>query len=165
MNYADYNFHLMPLAFFNPVAAADAIVLTKEQRRVVSYIESMETNKESDRHYAVSVNVNLKFVRSTATHAMAVQLSNDPDAMPIQMTEEQITAKYPLDYAQVQNRCRQRYSDFLTNDKFHLLRASVSKDPKYCRVRELDPGNPKTPKKPYFSEAIMTFFDQHYTKK
>ncbi|MBV8622475.1 MAG: DUF3644 domain-containing protein [Herbaspirillum sp.] len=165
MDYADYNFHLMPLAFFNPAADAEAIVLTREQRRVVSYIENMETNSESKRHYAVSVNVSLKFVRSTASHAMAVQLSNDPDAMPIHMTEDQITARYPLSYDRLQKRCRERYSDFLANDKFHGLRVSVAQDPKYCRVRELDPGNPKTLKKVYFSESILTFFDKHYQKK
>jgi len=164
MDFADYNFHLMPLAFFNPPAVA-AVVLTKEEKRIVQYIESLETNKDSARNYAVSVNVEVKFIRSKASDSLNVQLSNDPAAMPIQFTEEQITAKYPIDFGQLRDRCAKRYRDFVANAKFYSLKKSLQEDQKYSRERELDVGNPRTPKKRYYSEAIFTELDKHYEKK
>lgn len=38
-------------------------------------------------------------------------------------------------------------------------------DPKYVRARYLDPDNPKSGKKDFYSPAILGEFDKHYTRK
>jgi hypothetical protein len=56
------------------------------------------------------VNVDIKFTRSKAKDAINVQLSNDPDATKIQLTEQQFKDRYPLDYNKLIDECRERYS-------------------------------------------------------
>jgi hypothetical protein len=38
-------------------------------------------------------------------------------------------------------------------------------DPKYVRPRFLDPDNPKSGKKEFYSPTILAEFDKHYTRK
>jgi hypothetical protein len=51
------------------------------------------------------------------------------------------------------------------NQKYHSLRKGITDDRKFCRVRLLDPANPKGTKKPFFSTNTLSFFDRHYAAK
>ncbi|ALU91509.1 hypothetical protein Hrubri_4364 [Herbaspirillum rubrisubalbicans M1] len=164
VDFAPYNFHLMPLAFVNPGANAEAIILSREEQRIASFIESLDTGAESKRQYAVSVNIQMTFIKSAAKEAIKVQLSNHPDAVEIQLTEEQLNAKYKYDYRELLAVCAKRYSNFIANKAFHDIRKPLLKDQKYALIRELDPGNPKTATKAFYSEAILTVFDKHYAR-
>ncbi|HZS80058.1 MAG TPA: DUF3644 domain-containing protein [Herbaspirillum sp.] len=163
-DFSTYNFHLMPLAFVNPNDAADAIILSKEEQRIASFIESLDNGIESDRKYVVSVNVQMRFVRSSVKDAIQVQLSNHPDATPIRLTDAQFDEKYKMNYEELCQACKRRYSNFSANQKFHDIKKPLQENQKYALVRELDPGNPKTVKKTFYSEAIFSELDKHYEK-
>ena len=64
-----YNFYLMPLSFFPASGTHDGIVLNREEKNLVRYIEMMDAANDPDSGYAVTVNVELKFSRSTASDA------------------------------------------------------------------------------------------------
>ncbi|MBP0600743.1 DUF3644 domain-containing protein [Herbaspirillum sp. LeCh32-8] len=164
VDFSEYNFHLMPLAFVNPGGAAGAIILSREEQRIASFIESLDNGAESKRQYAVSVNVRMNFIKSAAKEAIKVQLSNQPDAVPIHLKEEQLNAKYQYDYRALLAICAKRYTDFVASAAFHAIRMPLLKDQKYAIIRELDPGNPRTATKAFYSEAILTVFDQHYKR-
>lgn len=162
---SSFNFYLMPLAFLAPPKTADAILLSKEESKLVEYIESLEVGYDPDKKYAVSVNIEIKYSRSKAKEALQYQITNDPNAPKLQITEEQFKKRYPLSYEKLSAACRKRYTDFLLNKKYHEIRATLIGNPKFSMERKLDPDNPKSAKQEWYSEAIFTEFDKHYTRR
>ena len=159
-----FNFYLMPLAFLHSDHTAAGLILNKEERKVAEYIRNLDAANDPQGQYSVTVNVDVKFSRSKATDALSVQLSRESDAMKVQLTEQQFKDRYPLTYAELTAECRARYSDFKENSTYHDIRKPLKADPKYCRIRRLDPDNPKSTGKAWYSRSIFTVLDQHYTK-
>lgn len=162
-DFSQYNFYLMPLAFVKPEQAADAILLSKEEKNVASFISSLEAANDPRADYAVSVNVELKFLKSKADDAIKVQVTNDPSAPKVQLTEEHLKDKYPLNYNALTKACSARYRDFVQNQKYHDLRKPLKSDKRYCHVKKLDPDNPKSVKQEWYSQAVFNVLDKHYT--
>jgi len=165
INLSEFNFYLMPLGFMPANKSVKLINLNREEKNILSYLNSLDSESDPDRPYSVLVNVDIKFTRSKAKDAINVQISNDPDAAKIQLTEQQFKDRYPLDYYKLIDECRERYSDFKLVPKFHKLRRSLLNNPKYSMTKKLDYDNRKIAKKNWYSRAIFTVFDAHYTKK
>jgi hypothetical protein len=91
-----------------------------------------------------------------------LRLTDDPTAIAVR--EETILEKYPLDYYKLVNALMQRYSDFKLNQKFYDLKKGLMGNIKYSHPRFLDPSNPKSSKKDFYSADIIPQFDTHYTK-
>ena len=163
---AEFNFYLMPLSFIALPHQTEAIVLNHEERKFLAFVEGLEpANDDAASPYSVTVNIDIKFTRSKAKEALGVQLTNNPDAFEIRLTEEQIREKYPWDYDRLTQACQDRYTDFKVARKYHEVRKALLKDKRFGDVRFLDPGNPKSAKKPFFSPNIMVEMDKHFTKK
>ncbi len=165
INLSEFNFYLMPLGFLPATKDIELIHLNKEEKNILSYLNSLDSDAENDRPYSVSVNVDIKFTRSKTKDAINVQLSNDPDATKIQLTEQQFKDRYPLDYQKLIVECRERYANFKVVSQFHNLRKSLLNNPKYSMTKKLDYDNPKSAKKDWYSRAVFTVFDAHYKKK
>lgn len=165
INLSEFNFYLMPLGFMPATKNIKLINLNKEEKNILSYLNSLDSETENDQPYSVSVNVDIKFTRSRTKDAINVQLSNDPDATKIQLTEQQFKNKYPLDYQKLVAECRERYTNFKVIPQFHKLRKSLLNNPKYSMTKKLDYDNPKSAKKDWYSRAVFTVFDTHYTKR
>lgn len=155
----------MPLAFIKPQQPADAILLSKEEKNVATFISSLEVASDPKADYAVSVNAELKFLKSKADDAIKVQVTNDPGAPKVQFTEEHLKDKYPLNYAALTKACSARYCDFKQNKKYHDLRKPLKSDKRYCHVKKLDPDNPKSVKQEWYSQTVFNVLDRHYTVK
>ena len=113
----------------------------------------------------MTVNIELKFTRSKAKDALAAQITNDPNAPAVRLTDEQIREKYPWDYQKLTEECAKRYSDFKQDKTYHTIRKGLLGDLRFGAIRFLDPGNPKSAKKPFFNPNILNELDKHYTKK
>jgi hypothetical protein len=162
---AEFNFFLMPLSFVSLAGSAEGIVLNPEEKRFLAFLESLEPNQaEPASRYSVTVNIDVRFTRSKAKDALAVQITVDPKAPAVRLTDEQIRERYPWDYARLTSECRKRYSDFKADGKYHKCRKALADEKRYCHVRELDPGNPKSARKQFFNPNILQEFDKHYTK-
>jgi hypothetical protein len=161
----DFNFFLMPLSFVAPPSSVDGIVLSKEEANLVKYIDSADSANDPKERYSVAVNINVTFSRSKVKDALQVQLSGDPGATPITLTEEQIRQKYRLTYDELVNECKKRYSDFKLDKKFFATKKALEADLRYAKMRFLDPGNPKSSKKWFYSEAILHKLDEGYCKR
>jgi hypothetical protein len=155
----------MPMAFFGTGDEAQVMNFNTEERNLASYINGLEDTEGPDAEYSVKVNIDVRFSRSKSKDAWQVQLSNDPNAMTLRLSEDQFKARYPLTYATLTQGCRGRYSDFVENQSYHKLRKSLKGNPKYCLTRHLDPDNPRSPKQERYSRAIFTELDKQYTKK
>ncbi len=164
---SSYNFFLMPLAFVRDAAEVDAVALNADERKILSYLKSRSIagseGEESD--FNVALRLDIKFSKSKDEAIPKVRVTNDPDAMPVSLSEEDIREKYPWDYAILSTRLDRRYNDFLQNGKYHDLRKTLESDERYCRERFLDPGNPKSGMKRFYNPNIVREFDAHYSKK
>lgn len=108
-----FNFYLMPLSFVTPPAVTEAVELNKQEKSFLRYVKSLEEDEpDPNARYAVAINLEVHFVRSKFVSATPVRLTNDPNAIAVQLTEEQIRERYPWDYHELTSRCRERYSDF-----------------------------------------------------
>lgn len=163
---SEYNFYLMPLAFFRSFDTATAVELTAEERNVVRLLADLhaEHHKADDEDYSVLVEMDVRLKRSTATTAARLMLGDDPEAMAVVLKEEDIRERYPWDYEELTGRLRDRYTDFKANQEYHDIRKSLMQDPKYVSERFLDPGNPRSLKKVFYSPNILNAFDTFYTR-
>jgi hypothetical protein len=160
----EFNFFLMPLSFVSPPKNVEGILLSKEESNLVQYIDSIDSAENPEKRYSVTVNVNVSFSKSKVRDALKVQLSNDPAATKITLTDDQIRERYKLSYDELSKKCRDRYSDFKIDKKYHEIRKNLEGDQKFAMVRFLDPTKPKGIKKTFYSEAILNKLDEHYTK-
>jgi len=163
---AEFKFFLMPLSFVELPDSTEAIVLNTHEKNFLAFIDALEpkTSDPSSR-YSVTVNVEIRFTKSKAKDALAVQVTDDPNAPAVRLTEEQIRERYPWDYARLTEECRRRYTDFKVNREYHTRRKALLDDNRFCHVRELDPGNPKSAKKAFFNPNILQEFDKYYQRK
>lgn len=163
---SEYNFFLMPLAFFGVEASVQGVPLNADEKRLSEYLEK-ETSTESGGdpdELNVALTVNVRFTKSKTEDAELVRLSNDPNATPIKITEEDIREKYPWDYTILTTRLRKRYSDFKENKKYHDLRKPLEDNSKFCNKRYLDPAQTSGIGKCFYNPNIVKEFDEHYTK-
>jgi hypothetical protein len=162
---SEFNFYLMPLSFVALPSQAEAVVLNHEEKRFLSFIDSLESNGAPESPYAVTVNIDIKFTRSKAKDALGVQVTNSPTAPEVRLTEEQIRDRYPWDTKQLTAECKKRYQEFKVDAAYHEVRKGLLADKRFGEIRFLDPGNPRSAKKPFFSPNILKELDKHFVRK
>lgn len=163
---SEFNFYLMPLSFLALPQQAEAIVLNNEEKNFLAFVANLEpANDDASSPYSVTVNIDIKFTKSKARDALGVQVTNNPNAPQVRLTEEQIRERYPWDYDRLTEECRKRYKDFKVVQKYHDTRNRLVKDRRFGEMRFLDPGNAKSAKKPFFNPNILQELDKHYAKK
>ncbi len=91
-----------------------------------------------------------------------IRITDDPSAPEIRVREETLLKKYPLDYRKLVEKLRSRYIDFKLNQRFHQFKRQFKKKGTLCHTRCLDPDNPKSSKKDFYSLKIIKEFDKHY---
>lgn len=157
---------VMPLSFITGTTDADTVVVSPDESRLIKYLQSLAAEKhEDDSEFAVALRLELTVEKSNLSTASKVQLSKDGDAVKVMLSEQDIRDRYPWDYKELCARLAKRYTNFKQDKKFHSLRKPLLADDRYAKSRYLDPGNPKSPKKDYYSSSVMTVMDPHYTLK
>lgn len=109
--------------------------------------------------------VSIKEIQGSGKGSVEYKISNDPHAFPVTLSEKSILERYPYGYAELVGVLLERYNDFKRDKRFHRIRKGISDDPKYCRVRLLNPNNPNSSRKDFYSKEIINEFDKFYTKK
>lgn len=161
-----YNFYLMPLAFVSEVNSVEALNLNSEEVALANYLEAkMEDATTSEDGFSVSIQMEVTLKRGAGQDGPLVVLSNSPDAIPVALEEADFRERFPWDYGVLTKRLSARYSDFIINHNYHGKRKDLQANQKYGNERLLDPGNPKSLKKWFFSPAILNEFDNVYTRK
>ena len=162
-----YNFYMMPLAFAYEGAHMQAVSSNSHERKLINFLQSEVEKFEnlSSDDFRVSMRLGLLFAKSKDSNAPKVQLSNDPDAVKINLSEEDVREKYPWDYDILTTRLRKRFVDFKANEQYHTIRKPLESDEKFCWKRYLDPANRKSSVKKFYNPNIVKEFDRHYTKR
>jgi len=167
---------IQPLSFIQPEVVEFHGM--KSEERVYHFLRRLSETQEEDNDFFVTAEVRFKFIRSKQSEgALSVKLSpGDPNALPVELTEEQWREKFPWDYGELVERLRSRYENFKKNREFYRLKRQIEPDPsqcnpeacynQYCRIRFLDPTRPdKSHKKKFYSSAVLNYFDRFYTRR
>ena len=168
LDLSGYSLYLMPIGFLPSGEAATAITLSNQEQRVVNYLATLmrEGHDKEVQDYHVSLDVNISFKRTTAAAANAIIVANDPNdpnAIHVNLSEEDIRRQYPWDYGELTEKLQNRFRDFKANPKYHDLRKKLATNPQYMKSRYLDPGNPKSSRKDFYNPNIVKEFDKSYT--
>lgn len=160
------NFYLMPLSFVSPPPAVESVQLNKKEENFLRFLDNLKQGDDDPAaRYSVAVNVEVRFIRSKSLNAVTVQVSNDPNAPAVHLTEEQIRELYPWDYRELVKRCREQYVDFKVDQRFHQIRKSLESDTRFAHIRRLDPSNPKSNRKTFYNPNILREFDRYYNRR
>ena len=160
-----YHFYLMPLAFIREHNRAEAITLNRQEVKFLKFFESQNIeNDDEAQDFNFSLDIEICLKKVSNIHGPAVRVTNDENALPVRMTEEDIRDRYPWSYTVLTKRLSKRYVDFKANKHYHDIRKRFYSDPRYCNTRYLDPGNPKSQKKIFFDPNIVKESDRHYTR-
>lgn len=167
LDLSSYSLYLMPIGFLPTAEAATAISLSNDEQKVVNYLAGLMSAAQTVPEYHVSLDVNISFKRTTAAAATAV-VANDPtnpNAIQVNISEEDIRRNYPWDYGTLTEKLTNRYIDFKMNDKYHSIKRKLAANPQFMKTRYLDPGNPKSSRKDFYNPNIMNEFDKSYTRR
>ena len=161
-----YQLFLMPIAFLHNISAVKGINTNSAEKNILSYVRSIESevNDDVSNDFNLTLDIDIKLKKVSSTESSSVQISNDPYATKVFLSEEDIREKYPWDYQILTIRLGKRYSNFCINQKYHKLRKKLEKETKYCLPRYLDPGNPNSTKKNFYNPNIIKAFDEAYIR-
>jgi hypothetical protein len=158
---SNYNFYLMPLAYVDAKVEASSIT-TDEVQKYIDFVKN-KVNATTDDEFTIAISIDIQFNKSNSFDAIGVKYS--ADGIPITISEEDIRAKFPLDTKKLTDTAKRRYSDFKQDKRFNTLMKTIKSNDKLCYIRQLDPENPKSNKKPFYSSNIWQELDKKYTKK
>jgi hypothetical protein len=163
---SQYEFFLMPLAFFRDFGWAAGVQLSSQEKHLLDFFESTDFNQDAgDHEFSVKMAVEVRLRRSGSPDAPEVRITNDPRAPAVTLTEADVREQYPWDYKQLCHNLSARYTDFVCNPKFHGIKKPLVGDPRYSMRRLLDPSNPRGIKKDFYSPNIVQVFDRHYQRR
>jgi hypothetical protein len=165
VDYSKYNFFLMPISFFHGFELIQPVPRSEASQRFLEFLSQVDQEGDADSPHHVTLTIETKVVKAKGAEGVAVRWTNDPAAPAMRIREEDLLERYPYDFADLVAKLRERYSDFKQDARFFKLKSPLESDAKYCRVRYLDPKNPKSGSKKFFSPETFKVFDLHYTKK
>jgi hypothetical protein len=165
---SNYNFYLMPIAFFRNFDSASGETLNASEKKLLKYIKMMEKNYDDEEinNFNLSLKIDVKFqkVKSNSKSGLPINVTNDPSAPTVRLSEEDMMEKYPWNYEILTTRMKKRYLNFKVNPKYHSLRKELSEQLKYCLHRAYNPTNPKSGNALFFNPNILKEFDKYYEK-
>ncbi len=161
------HFFLMPIGFVDAPDTAAGLDLSRDESKLISFLAQLASSgaQGAASAFNVTLEVNLSFKRTTSTAALAVSITDDPTAPQVALTEDDFKKIYKWTYQQLIDQLKKRYVDFKVNSKFSAIKKPLLADPKYVRPRFLDPDNPKSGRKDFYSPTVLAEFDKHYTRK
>lgn len=151
----------LPLAF---VSGKIETVVTGGEKKLVDYLDTLIGTQSTSAEFAVALRLEMKFEKAASADAVKVQWSKDPDAVKVNLSEEDVLQNFPWEYRELTDRLKSRYDDFIENPVYHAHRKPLELNPKLAKVRLLNPKNAKSGRKVYYNPNILAEFDKHYTK-
>lgn len=157
---------MLPLSFINGTKEVSSVVVTADESRLIKHLQQLAAiDKRDTSAFAVALKVQVKLEKSSLATASKVEISKDPNAVRVTLSEEDIRTQYPWDYKELTKRMNLRYADFKQDKRFHSFRKPLLSNKKYVNSRYLDPGNPKSQKKDFYNPNVFQIFDQYYKQK
>ena len=142
---------MLPVAFFHGADEVGAVVVTKDEKRLIDRLQAIARQPAADGQYQVAVRVDVRLRRSDLDTAANVQVTRDAEALAIRLDENQLMESYPWSYFELQAQLKKRKPDMKFNAKFHSIKKPLMAEKGLVHSRLLDPNNPKSSKKDFYS--------------
>jgi hypothetical protein len=96
----------------------------------------------------------------------AFSLTNNPAAKELKLSEESVfQTLFTETHAEVAKKARTMFSDFSQNQRFNEIMRKCKQNPSICRVRLLNPKNPKSSQANFYSSIVYEELAKHYKKR
>jgi hypothetical protein len=151
----------MPLAYVDAKTEVDAVI-TDEVKKYLDFVKNKVDTSDNNDEFTIAISIDISFNKSNSFDG--INFKYGADGIAVTINEEDIRAKYPLTHGEVVEKAKKRYSDFRVNQKFHTVMRSIKNNEALFHERKLDPDNPKSQKKPFYSTNIWKVLDNHYKK-
>lgn len=151
-------FSILPLSF-DSVAVVTAVPSRRslQAANLLAHMERTcgEQATLATGPFAVSLRVETRIVGSQVAGATPIKLAKGPDAAKVELTEDELRRRWPLDYAGLVKQLTKRIPGFKQDMRFHAAKRSRCSDERFAKDRLLDINNPKSSKKTYYSQAMV----------
>lgn len=139
-------------------------VITDEIAKYLDFVKSKVNESDNeDIEYDVAIAIDIQFKKSN-TFEDGLPIKYDANGVAIALSEEDIRKKFPLEYKDVLDNAKKRYSDYKLNKEFHAKMKLIKENDKLCYIRKLDPKSSKSQEKPFYSSNVWQVLDNHYQK-
>ncbi|MCC7014471.1 MAG: DUF3644 domain-containing protein [Planctomycetes bacterium] len=159
------NLYLMPIGFLPTSSSAATVATDPDERQLLDFLNILVAGQGTDPSFNVALEVEIQLKRSASASAAKVQITNDPSAQKVFLSEEDTRRAFPWTYRELCDYLTKRYSDFKTNRTFHSVRSPLMGDHRFVLRRKLDPKNPRSAFQDFYKPDIVAEFDKHYTQK
>lgn len=160
---SNYNFYLMPLAYVTSNVVSES-VLPEETQNYLALVKSKIAGEETtDQNYDIAITIDIDFKKGNSFDGIG--FSYDSNGIKVSLSEENIRQKYPWDHTELVKRCKCGYSNFIQNKDWNARKKELKTKSKLYRESLLDPGNPQSSKKGFYSTNVFTYLNSYYTKK
>lgn len=142
---------VLPVAFFHGADEVGAVVVTKDEKRLIDRLQQIAASTPADGAYNIAVRLDVRFHRSTLSTAANVQVTRDAEALSVRLDEDQMRERFPWTFDELKDQLRRRKPDIKFNAEFYAVRKPLMEDKALVHSRFLDPGNPKSGKKDFYN--------------
>lgn len=124
------------------------------------YLENVKRMKNSDLLVAITSQdvADVNFAKVSR-----VQITDDPDAQKVSLSDEEFVRHYPLQYSDVCAKCREAIPGFKQNKRFNKIMVIIKSDSKLAFTRKLNPHNTKSSKTTFYSTTVVDEVRKMYT--
>jgi len=167
LDLSHYGLYLMPIGFVAG-SKATAVFLSASERRVLNYISKLvlkpEATDQSD--FSVALDVKISMDKGTDPNATKMSISSAPGGIPVALSDTDFHKLYKWDYDEMTEKLKSRYSDFKSNNAYHMHRKKIiAKAPQLMSRRYLNPITKSGGHKDWYHPDILAEFDKVYSKK
>lgn len=125
------------------------------------YLENVKRLKNSDLLVAITSaeNVDAKFAK-----VIKVQISDEPNAQKVSISDEDLISKFPLQYSEICRQCKEKIPNFKQNRQFNAIMKEIKKNPKFAFVRRLNPNNNKSSQVTLYAANVVDEISRIYQR-
>ena len=126
--------YLIPIALNIPHHFSSSIDHAEEYA-LLDYISKAHKSTPLSSQHQICVDVEIKFIRSEK----GVKVSRSKDGIPIFTDSEEVFMNlYPWSYKEHLLPALKKYSNFISNKRFHSVKKELEQEEKFCGTRYLD---------------------------
>lgn len=163
INLSNYNFYLMPLAYIDANVEADAII-TDEVDKYLNFVKRKVVNSDNtDEDFTIAISIDINFNKSNSFEGLAMKY--DPNGIGISINEEDTRKKYPMTYANICQKLKERYELCKLDKDFHKRMKLIKENANLFYFRKLDTSKEKSSGQGFYSTNIWQELDKFYLKK
>ncbi len=156
--------YLLPVGFIGEATVVRG-AFPKAQRDLLRILEGLVSSSavDSGSGYSVSMQIDIELNRELSGGG-SIGVTHDPNAPKVHVSDDEMLRHYSMTYNDLARECRQRYSDFKRNARFHGILKIIKADPNCAYERKLNPGSRTSSTAIFYNaDATLARLDAEYS--